>query len=129
MWQSKSRWILLAVIVILLIGTHWLAYRRGVRSENEKIGHMGRELIAINEVDAFRYILVILQMAERSPQALSSSKVNMYCRRIKNLAKDVERACVSVNRQIGNDSEADRWQKEIDEAHRLAEKMCPDEKK
>lgn len=124
--QSIKRGMALGLIAIGLVVTHWLAYRLGVQNEHQRIATAGEQLLHDSEAQAFEIHLQYLRLLSRHPNDLPLDDRLTMCRRTKVLADAVERSRVALNRKLGNDPEADRWQQKVADARSLIAKLSPE---
>jgi hypothetical protein len=113
------------VIVALLAlgvlgGSHWLAYWLGARREHDRTAAFVNSLMENADNDALQVRVQALRIMARHTQDIPSAEVRSFCLMTESIADFVEKKTVAPNRQAGNDPEADRWQRQVDEGRRLS---------
>ncbi len=122
-WLTWRRVAALALTLAVLSGTHMLAYWLGARQQFNRTSAFVQSLSAGYEKDALRHRVDALRIMARSTQQHPADEVLAFCKTTEVIADAVDRETVAPARQAGNDPEADRWQRQVEEARQLCARL------
>jgi hypothetical protein len=126
--RSKYWWVVLFLVAAILVGTHWSAYQFGAASQNKRLGGAIENLSYDCEATALEEHVQYLQLLSKYPNDISVVERQERCLKTEELATMVEHGKAAQYRKLGNDPQADRWQRQVDEARRLIAKLNPEKK-
>jgi uncharacterized protein YbjQ (UPF0145 family) len=122
-WLMWRRVAAVALALGVLAGTHVLAYWLGARQQFNRTSSFVQSLSAGYEKDALRHRVQALRIMAKHMQQTPTDEVLAFCRTTETIADAVERETVAPARQAGNDPEADRWQRQVEEARQLCARL------
>ncbi len=112
----------LSSVIVLLVGSGWLAYSLGARHQSARTAPFIESTIEECEFNDLRIRIEALRIVANHPGAFSRNEIQPFCSRTEEAMRFSLQSAERF-RQAGNDPQADRLQKRVDEARRLLEQL------
>lgn len=86
----------------VLVGSHWLAYKMGIKWESDQINNYISLTEASSYEDQLRTSNSVLQVAVRFPSDFAAEEIAELKEKTENNVKDIERVSLPLAKQMGN---------------------------
>jgi hypothetical protein len=103
------RVLLAAAVVVVLAGTHWLAYRAGERAERERFRGMVTDLQATTPPELLRVSIDTMRAAAKHPDSFTDKDLLFLKTFVKNYLFDVENISIPYAQKAGNLEQEQRY--------------------
>jgi hypothetical protein len=113
------------VALLILVVTHWLAFRAGLRDEGERIGEQIRDAMAAVPEDNLLASVDALEAAIKHPDELDHGKLLALKLKAEQRVEAVETGPLAKARRMGDGDAERRLQRQVARARDLLAKLPP----